>query len=217
MGSDIVPTMLTPGEFVVNRASAQRYSSILPDINSGTFGGMPSGFMVQQMQMPPRQPMPQLDFSGIFGIMGDIRNGISSLSNNFVPPMPSIPKPQISSLGQRNMQPPKPPQIKSGGFGPRNIEKPKPTAIKPPGLGSRNIEGPKIPRLKPSTYSTAQIKPVPQASRNITNTSNRTVNPVYNYSVSVNANGSNLNANDVASRVMNQIRNLEGQRVRTQR
>jgi TP901 family phage tail tape measure protein len=36
-GTDTVPAMLTPGEFVVNRASAQKFGSLLSEINSPTY------------------------------------------------------------------------------------------------------------------------------------------------------------------------------------
>ena len=40
---------------------------------------------------------------------------------------------------------------------------------------------------------------------------------VYNYSLSVNVNGNNLNADDIASTVMQKIKYIDGQRVRGQR
>ena len=43
-GTDTVPAMLTPGEFVVNRDSARRFRGILEQINAGTF--RPRGFAV---------------------------------------------------------------------------------------------------------------------------------------------------------------------------
>jgi len=42
IGTDTVPTMLTPGEFVVNAAAAQRYGSLLSQLNSPTFGSLSS-------------------------------------------------------------------------------------------------------------------------------------------------------------------------------
>ena len=36
-GTDTIPAMLTPGEFVVNRASAQKFGSLLSEINSPTY------------------------------------------------------------------------------------------------------------------------------------------------------------------------------------
>ena len=39
-GSDTVPAMLTPGEFVVNKQSTQKHLPLLKSINSGScFGG----------------------------------------------------------------------------------------------------------------------------------------------------------------------------------
>ena len=40
---------------------------------------------------------------------------------------------------------------------------------------------------------------------------------VYNYSLSVNVSGNNLNADDIASTVMQKIKYIDGQRVRGQR
>lgn len=45
-GTDTVPAMLTPGEFVVNARSSERYGNVLEQINAGTFEyeGLPSGY-----------------------------------------------------------------------------------------------------------------------------------------------------------------------------
>ena len=40
---------------------------------------------------------------------------------------------------------------------------------------------------------------------------------VYNYSLSVNVSGNNLNADDIASTVMQKIKYIDGQRIRGQR
>jgi hypothetical protein len=75
---------------------------------------------------------------------------------------------------------------------------------------------PKLPNFSASKYSGAS-KPVPHISKPSTKTVNNTSNPVYNYSLSVNANGSNASANDIARSVMTQIKSIESQRVRRQR
>jgi len=40
MGSDTVPTMLTPGEFVMNKAASQAYGPLLERINESKYPGM---------------------------------------------------------------------------------------------------------------------------------------------------------------------------------
>ena len=40
MGSDTVPAMLTPGEFIVNRAAASAYRPLLETINESKYPGM---------------------------------------------------------------------------------------------------------------------------------------------------------------------------------
>jgi hypothetical protein len=48
------------------------------------------------------------------------------------------------------------------------------------------------------------------------NTSAQMDNSVYNYSLSVNVNGSNVNANDIASTVIEKIKKIDSQRLRRQ-
>lgn len=162
MGTDTVPSMLTPGEFVMNRASTQRYAPMLNAMNNGSFpsliGNTLKSVASSQIKQPPRQP---------------------SVSQNITRPPVQIP----------------------------------PMA---PGLGKRNMEPPKLPNFSASKYDTAS-RPIPHVSKPTTKTVNNTSNPVYNYSLSINANGSNANANDIARSVMTQIKSLEGQRVRRQK
>jgi hypothetical protein len=40
MGSDTVPTMLTPGEFVMNKAASKAYGPLLERINESKYPGM---------------------------------------------------------------------------------------------------------------------------------------------------------------------------------
>ena len=40
MGSDTVPTMLTPGEFVMNKAASRAYGPLLERINESKYPGM---------------------------------------------------------------------------------------------------------------------------------------------------------------------------------
>jgi hypothetical protein len=49
-----------------------------------------------------------------------------------------------------------------------------------------------------------------------TTTATQLDNPVYNYSLSVNVNGSNASADDIASTVMNKIKRVDSQRLRKQ-
>jgi hypothetical protein len=67
-GTDTVPAMLTPGEYVVNRASTKRFGPLLEAINSGSFKSVPNNFSQPAYNMPTR------DVTGSMGI--------SSASNN---------------------------------------------------------------------------------------------------------------------------------------
>jgi TP901 family phage tail tape measure protein len=67
-GTDTVPAMLTPGEYVVNKASTKRFGPLLEAINSGSFKSVPNNFSQPAYNMPTR------DVAGSMGI--------SSASNN---------------------------------------------------------------------------------------------------------------------------------------
>jgi TP901 family phage tail tape measure protein len=126
-GTDTVPAMLTPGEFVVNSASTKRFAPMLEAINSGSFRySMPSG---------PRVP------------------------NNFEQPVYNMPSRDYADVG-----------------------------------GSMGI------------YSSANSAPSLTAQDN----------SVYNYSLSVNVEGTNASANDIANVVMNKIKTIGSQQVRRQ-
>jgi hypothetical protein len=118
-GTDTVPAMLTPGEFVINRSAAQEHRPLLEAVNSGAM----SGFL-DSMQMP------------------------------------------VYNSPQRTYQ-----------EGPSGIK-----------------------------YSSAR------SSESLSSVDNS----VYNYNLSVNVEGSNLSANDVANQVMNKIKQVDAQRMRNQ-
>jgi hypothetical protein len=118
-GTDTVPAMLTPGEFVINRSAAQEHRPLLEAVNSGAM----SGFL-DSMQMP------------------------------------------VYNSPQRTYQ-----------EGPSGIK-----------------------------YSS------PRSSESLSSVDNS----VYNYNLSVNVEGSNLSANDVANQVMNKIKQVDAQRMRNQ-
>jgi TP901 family phage tail tape measure protein len=120
-GTDTVPAMLTPGEFVVNRKSANSYRPLLESINNGSMG--------------------------------------SSLSSGFNKPVYNMPQRNYANLGS-NMP------VYSGSGSASS-----PTAVD---------------------------------------------NSVYNYSLSVNVEGTNASANDIANVVMNKIKNIKSQQVRGQ-
>ena len=119
MGTDTVPAMLTPGEFVVNRAATKKFKPILKSINDGSISSLlASGFNKPAYNMPQR---------------GDLGSSIISYSS-----------PTFAA---------------------------SPTAVD---------------------------------------------NSVYNYSLSVNVEGTDASANDIANVVMNKIRNMQSQQVRRQ-
>jgi TP901 family phage tail tape measure protein len=160
-GTDTVPAMLTPGEFVMNRASTQKYGSALKAMNNGSFQGLVQKSLQSSLSQTAKKPLPPK----------------LSVSQNMSKPPINLP-PLSSGLGKRNMTPPKLPNFSSSNYG--------------------------------------SSKQVPHVSKPSTKTVNNTTNPVYNYSLSINANGSNANANDIARTVMTQIKSIEDQRVRRQ-
>jgi hypothetical protein len=113
--------MLTPGEFVVNRKSANSYRPLLESINNGSMG--------------------------------------SSLSSGFNKPVYNMPQRNYANLGSN------------------------------------------VP-----VYSGSGSASSPTAVDN----------SVYNYSLSVNVEGTNASANDIANVVMNKIKNIKSQQVRGQ-
>ena len=64
------------------------------------------------------------------------------------------------------------------------------------------------------TSLSSNISPTNLSSSNHTNNNSSTV---YNYSVGITVSGSNSNANDIARSVMKQIKNIDSQRIGTQR
>ena len=116
IGSDTVPAMLTPGEFVMNKGAAKAFGPMLSAINGSKFPSMLGGTNFKQSQYP-------------------------SLSN-------TVNAPNISSV-----------------------------------------------------------------STSVNNNSSS----VYNYSVGINVNGSNSSPNDIARAVMTEIKNVDAQRIRSQR
>jgi TP901 family phage tail tape measure protein len=126
-GTDTVPAMLTPGEFVVNSASSKRFAPMLEAMNSGSF-----------RYYTPEAPV---------------------VANDFSQPVYNMPTRDYANAGS------------SGGV-----------------------------------YSTSNISPSLTAQDN----------SVYNYSLSVNVEGTNASANDIASVVMNKIKNIQSQQVRGQ-
>jgi hypothetical protein len=118
-GTDTVPSMLTPGEFVVNRSATEKHRPLLESVNNGSM----SGFL-DSLQLPVYNP-------------------------------------------------------------PQRVYSEGPSGIK---------------------YST------PKNTESLSSVDNS----VYNYNLSVNVEGSNLSANDVANQVMNKIKQVDAQRMRNQ-
>lgn len=130
-GTDTIPAMLTPGEFVVNRRASAKFKPVLEAINSGTFGG---GLMGNRYSKPR-----------VFG------------AQDFNTPVYNMPERSYPG----------------GGSSP---------------IYSTNNEG-----------SQTQVD-----------------NSVYNYSLNVSVEGSNSSADQIASVVMNRIRNMQSQQVKRQ-
>jgi TP901 family phage tail tape measure protein len=127
-GTDTVPAMLTPGEFVTNKASTKRFAPLLEAINNGNYRySTPSGSILPNNFSQPVYNMPARDYADVGGNMG-----VYSTSNS---------SPSLTSLD----------------------------------------------------------------------------NSVYNnYSLSVNVEGTNASANDIANVVINKIKTIDSQQVRRQ-
>jgi hypothetical protein len=70
-GTDTVPAMLTPGEFVVNSASTKRFAPMLEAMNSGSFRySMPTGPEVPNNFSQPVYNMPERNYANLGGSAG---------------------------------------------------------------------------------------------------------------------------------------------------
>ena len=134
LGSDTVPAMLTPGEFVVNRKAASKFGPMLSAINSNAFGG---GMTANRYKATPKMYLPK-DFNA-----------------------------PVYSMPQRDF--------------PKNQ-----------GVSS-------IYNNETSQGTLAQVD-----------------NSVYNYNLSVNVEGSNASADQIANVVVNKLRGIQSQKVRGQ-
>ena len=123
-GTDTVPSMLTPGEFVVNKKATDMYGPLLAAMNSSPASNL--SMMGSKTFSAPVYNMPSREYAGLGGNVG-----IYSSSNN---------SPSLTALD----------------------------------------------------------------------------NSVYNYSLSVNVEGTNASANDIANVVMNKIKTIDSQQVRRQ-
>jgi TP901 family phage tail tape measure protein len=121
-GTDTVPAMLTPGEFVINRQATKQNKPLLESINGGSMNSL--------------------------------------MNTQFTKPVYSMPQRNYADQGESGI-----------------------------------------------SYST---------SSNKTESPTAIDNSVYNYNLSVNLEGSNLNANDVANEVINKIKQVDAQRLRNQ-
>jgi hypothetical protein len=80
-GTDTVPSMLTPGEFVVNSAATKRFAPLLDAINSGSFRySVPSGPTVPNNFSNPVYNMPERNYPDI-GDSAGIYQGSSGSSS----------------------------------------------------------------------------------------------------------------------------------------
>jgi len=130
IGSDTVPAMLTPGEFVMNKGATKAFGPMLSAMNGSKYPSMLGGLS------SPRYA-----------------SGANNISSTLI----SQSYPQMSNVSVMPMT----------------------------NMSSANV----------NTNSTA----------------------VYNYSVGINVNGSNSNPNDIARAVMAEIKNVDAQRIRSQR
>jgi hypothetical protein len=151
--TDTVPTMLTPGEFVINKRSTAKYRPALKAMNAGNFGG---GMAANRYKIQPPQYSPS-SFS-------------TDLANN-----------------RYSVQPPTYP---TSDF--------SESVYNVPSRGDQASNG-NLAMIAPQSTTATQFD-----------------NPVYNYSLSVNVNGSNASANDIASTVMDRIKRVDSQRLRKQ-
>ena len=130
VGSDYVPALLTPGEFVMNKTASKAFGPTLAAMNGSKYPSMLGGLSSPQYA-----------------------SGANNISSTLI----SQSYPQMSNVSVMPMT----------------------------NMSSANV----------STNSTA----------------------VYNYSVGINVNGSNSNPNDIARAVMAEIKNVDAQRIRSQR
>jgi TP901 family phage tail tape measure protein len=151
--TDTVATMLTPGEFVVNKRSTAKYRPALKAMNAGSFAG---GMAANRYKVQPPKYSPS-SFSK------DVANSRYSI------------------------QPPT--------YSPSDLSE---SVYNVPSRGQQ-AAGSNLAMLAPQSTTATQFD-----------------NPVYNYSLSVNVNGSNASANDIASTVMDRIKRVDSQRLRKQ-
>jgi hypothetical protein len=69
-GTDTVPAMLTPGEFVVNKQATQNNLPLLKAINNNQVGGYSNGGMVQYLAGGSNDPVGSSIMSGVSKMMG---------------------------------------------------------------------------------------------------------------------------------------------------
>ena len=111
-GTDTVPAMLTPGEFVINRQSTQKYKPVLEAINSGNYsrGGIVNylkqgGYITPRYfqeagSVAPKNAIESFDFTGYLNNMvGQIT---SSITQAFEKATGSLKQPNNSSAGVSN-------------------------------------------------------------------------------------------------------------------
>ena len=92
-GTDTVPAMLTPGEFVINRDSTQKYKPVLEAINSGNYsrGGIVNylkqgGYITPRYfeggaEVPKNTPSSSFDFTSFLGNLSS--QIVSSITSGF--------------------------------------------------------------------------------------------------------------------------------------
>jgi hypothetical protein len=160
-GTDTVPAMLTPGEYVVNKASTKRFAPLLEAINTESSRySIPAGpeapneFLNRVYNMPERKFAPNEFFQPVYTMPET-----NLAPKEFLQPVYNIPAASYSPVG---------------GAMPLNN------------------------KASSEPSSTSQD------------------NSVYNYSLSVNVEGTSASANDIANVVMNKIKTIDSQQVRRQ-
>jgi primosomal protein N'' len=155
-GSDTVPAMLTPGEFVMNKSATKAFGPMLAAMNG-------------------------LKYPSMLGSRGNVSNGRNGgmISSNLV--AQSYSSPISSNLVAQSYSSPI----------------------------STNFVTQSYPQM-----SNVSVTPITNMSSANVNTNSTAV---YNYSVGINVNGSNSSPNDIARAVMTEIKNVDAQRIRSQR
>ncbi len=218
--SDSIPAMLSDGEYVIRAASVNKFGkNFLDAINAGKLTGFRLGDLVSYMSMggmiklPKREaPPPQMSKGGMVpkyfagGGMVPKYFGGGGMAKKYakggdVVPAMLTPGEFVMSKSATDAYAPLLNSLNSGALGnlisSRQFNKP---VYNMPERDYASLGGSAM------TYSTSESAASPTAIDN----------SVYNYSLSVNVEGTDASANDIANVVINKIKNIQSQQVRRQ-